>query len=227
MKLDDRLVAVADQIQSTTHVDIGSDHASLLVALLTQGDIQFGIAVENKQLPFDNSVRALRGLAAEVRFGDGLDPIVTGEAESLSICGLGAETIRDILVAYPDRIPERVVIQVFHKAELIRGWGLEHGFHLLSETVTTGKRRYTILSYRRSEDPQVGDPAYENIDRESALAFGPFVLKREDRQFDIQLQDEEAWWRKFDQLSPERALRLKLLQKVMANRQVEPLPRVI
>lgn len=97
LKLDDRLAAVADQIKSTTHVDIGSDHGSLLVALLNQDRIKFGIAVENKQRPFDNSVRALAGLPAEVRLGDGLNPIEIGEADSLSICGMGAESIRDIL----------------------------------------------------------------------------------------------------------------------------------
>ena len=65
------------------------------------------------------------------------------------------------------------------------------------------------------------DPAYEGVDREAALLFGPFVLKREDRQFDLQLQQEEAWWRKFDQLSDESAERLKLIRRVMADRNVE------
>ena len=224
MKLDDRLAAVAEQIQSTTHVDIGSDHGSLLVALLNQDRIKFGIAVENKQRPFDNSVRALAGLPAEVRLGDGLNPIEIGEADSLSICGMGAESIRDILLAHPDRIPDRVILQVYHKPELVRGWAIENDFHLIHESVTRGKRCYTILTFGRSENPQASDPAYEDVDRESALLFGPFVLKRQDRQFDIQLQDEEAWWRKFDRLSDSRTERLKLLRRMMADRGIEPLP---
>lgn len=218
MKLDDRLAAVADQIQSTTHVDVGSDHGNLLATLLNQRKVQFGIAVENKRLPFDNSMRGLRGLSAEVRFGDGLDPIQAGEVDSLSICGLGAETICDILLAHPDRIPDRVVIQVFHKAELIRAWAMRHGFHLVDEVVTAGKRRYTILSFIRSKDPGSSDPAYKGIDRESALAFGPFVLKRVDRQFDEQLKAEAAWWLQCDQLSPKREARLNLVRQVMINR---------
>ena len=221
VKLDDRLAAVAAQIRADTHADIGSDHGSLLVELLGCRRIQFGIAIENKQLPYENSVRALRGLNAEVRLGDGLETLEVGEVDSLSICGLGAESMRDILLAFPDRIPERLVLQVFHKPEIIRCWALENGFHLLDELATSGQRRYTIMSFGRANNPVKNDPAYEGVDREAALLFGPFVLKREDRQFDLQLQQEEAWWRKFDQLSDESAERLKLIRRVMADRNVE------
>ena len=224
-KLDDRLIAVAKQIRSKVHADVGSDHASLLVALLESGQIESGIAIENKQMPFENSVRALRDLSADVRFGDGLEVLKAGEADSLSICGLGSESIREILLAHPDRIPRRVVLQVFHKPQIIRRWALENGFHLLDEQVTKRKRPYTILSFCRAENSDDDDPAYEGIDLESAMLFGPFVLKRENRQFDLQLQNEEAWWRKFNHLSSESALRLGLLRKVMADRRIEPLPK--
>jgi len=223
VKLDDRLIAVAAQIRSETHADIGSDHGRLLVELLNSGSVKFGIAIENKQRPYLNSVEALRGLPADVRLGDGLSALKAGESDSLSICGLGAESIRSILLADPNRIPQRLVLQVFHKPEIIRTWGLDHGFHLIDEQVTRGRRPYTILSFCRADPPLRSDPAYEDIDRNLALLFGPFVLKREDRQFDIQLQNEEAWWRKFDRLSPQRAARLETIQTVMANRQIEPL----
>ena len=129
--------------------------------------------------------------------------------------------MRDILLAFPDRIPEKLVLQVFHKPEIIRCWALENGFHLLEDLTTSGQRRYTIMSFRKADNPVENDPAYEGVDRESALLFGPFVLKREDRQFDLQLQQEEAWWRKFDQLSDESSERLKLIRKVMVDRNVE------
>jgi len=220
-RLDDRLIAVATQIRSKTHVDIGSDHASLLAHLLDSRRIQNGIAIENKQLPYENSARALRDRSAEVRLGDGLDALQIGEANSLSLCGLGAESIRNILLAHPDRIPDHAVLQVFHKPEIIRAWAFNNGFHLQNEATTTGKRRYTILSYRRCEIAGSIDSAYQNVDRESALLFGPFVLQREDRQFDAQLQNEEAWWRKHVQLSKESAERLKLIRRVMKDRGIK------
>ena len=72
-RLDERLKTVARQIRSDTHVDVGSDHGHLLLALLKAGRIRKGIAIENKQLPFENSRKTLTGVNAEVRFGSGLD----------------------------------------------------------------------------------------------------------------------------------------------------------
>lgn len=223
MKLDHRLSAVARQISSATHADIGSDHATLQVALLQSGRIQHAIAIENKRLPYDNSIRALKGLSAEVRFGDGLNVLETGEADSLSICGLGAESVRDILLARPRRIPNHVVVEVCQKPGIVRRWGFEHGFHLLSDQTTPSRRPFTILSFKRAPNPLLADHAYENVDFESALTFGPFVLRREDRQFDLRLQQEEAWWRGFARLSNEASKRLGLVRKVMNDRCVSPL----
>ena len=222
VKLDNRLAAVAKLIRSTTHIDIGSDHGGLLVTLLRQGHIKYGIAVEDKQTPYNNSVRALRGLPAEVRFGDGLDPIQPGDACSLSICGMGAEHMQDILMAHPDRVPPRVVLQVFHKSEILRKWALENNFHLVDDLRTAGKRSFTIMSFVQSND--VDDPAYANLDREAAFLFGPFALTRPDPKFDDRLQDEEAWWRKRDRLTPSSAKRLRLIRSVMKDRQLNPLP---
>jgi tRNA (adenine22-N1)-methyltransferase len=222
-KLDARLAAVAAQISSTTHADIGSDHARLLVALLETGRIEQAIAIENNRLPFENSVRALNGLAAEVRFGDGLNALERGEADSLSLCGLGAESIRDILLAHPDRIPKRVVIEVCQKPEVIRRWAFGSGYHLLADQTTQGTRSFSIMCFQRAEAPLENDPAYMDVDCDAAFTFGPFVLKREDRQFDIQLQNEEAWWRRFDRLSPEATDRLSLLRQVMQDRCVRAL----
>lgn len=221
--LDVRLAAVAQQIRSSTHADIGSDHARLLVALLNYGRIERAIAIENKRRPFDNSVRALKGMCAEVRFGDGLGALEIGEADSLSICGLGAESVRDILLAHPQRIPSRVVVEVCQKPEIIRRWAFENGFHLTGEQTTPGRRSFTILSFERAPDSVPPDPAYENVDFESALIFGPFVLRRADRQFDLTLQNEEAWWRGCDRLSHDASDRLRLVRKVMNDRNVSPL----
>jgi len=218
-KLDLRLLTVAQQIRSKTHADIGSDHGGLLVWLLENGRVDFGIAIDDKQVPFENSIRALKNLPADIRYGDGLNALQKDEADSLSICG-----ICDILSAHPDRIPPRVILQVFHKPEIIRRWAMEHGFYLQNEQTTGGQRAYTVLTFERAADPSQLDPAYEGVDLESALLFGPFALKREDQQFDLKLQNEEAWWRNHRRLAAKPAQRLKLLRSVMADRGIKRLP---
>ncbi len=147
-KLDVRLIAVTQQIRSKTHADIGSDHGGLLVSLLNSGRIEYGIAIENNRQPFQNSIRALTGLAAEVRFGDGLRAIQPGEADSLSICGLGAKSMLRILTVHPLRIPTHVVLQINHDPEIIRQWALDNGYHLVDEQIAWGRRPYAILSLR-------------------------------------------------------------------------------
>ena len=100
-KLDTRLLTVARQIRSKTHADIGSDHGGLLVWLLGNGRVDFGIAIDDKQVPFENSVRALKNLPCDIRFGDGLNALQKDEADSLSICGIGAEKICCLLYTSP------------------------------------------------------------------------------------------------------------------------------
>lgn len=223
-KMDERLLAVASQIEAKVHADIGSDHANLLVWLLQDKAIDYGIAIENKRSPFENSVRALDGMVGDARLGDGLQMLHRNEADSLSICGLGSESIRDILLAHPYRVPDRVVLQVFHKPEILRRWALQNGFHLAKEIVTGGSRAYTILNFVRCSDATEIDPAYRNVDLEAALIFGPTALKQYDPQFDQFLSEQESWWRQHTRLGTESKKRLDLIRGVMADRKVARLP---
>ena len=83
--------------------------------------------------------------------------------------------------------------------------------------------RLSASSFCKAFNPSQPDPAYEGADLESALLFGPFALKREDHQFDLKLQNEEAWWRSYHRLAAQPAQRLKLLRNVMADRGIKPL----
>ena len=221
-KLDVRLIAVTQQIRSNTHVDIGSDHGGLLASTLGSGRVKYGIAIENKRQPFENSARALAGLPAEVRFGDGLHVLQSGEADSLSICGIGAESMLRILTAFPDRVPDHAVLQPNQKPELIRRWALNAGFHLVDEQIARGHLPYAILSFRRSNDCRTMDPAYQNVNQQAALLFGPHVLKRDDRQFDAQLLEEETYWSQFERLEPERRERLEIIRQLLSARGLTP-----
>jgi tRNA (adenine22-N1)-methyltransferase len=214
-KLDARLIAVTQQIRSACHVDIGSDHGGLLVSMLQSGRIQYGIAIENKQQPYLNSIQALVTLNAEVRFGDGLEPLAAGEAESLSICGMGAERMLTILEAFPQRVPHRVVLQPNSHPEIVRDWALRRGFHFRDEQITRGRRPFTILSFERAEQTITNDPAYDNLDRQTALLFGPLNLQRNDPALLKRLREEEAYWSRFERLKPEKIQRLNLIQNIL------------
>lgn len=214
-RLDVRLRAVAELIRAVTHVDVGSDHGGLLVNLLRTERVRRGIAIENKRQPYKNSHAALAGLNADVRFGDGLEVLAAGEADSLSICGMGGQSIARILSEFPDRLPDFIVLQPNRRPELVRQWGLEGSFHLVDEQIARGHWPYTILSYKRADASP--DVAYDDVDREAALLFGPLILKRFDDDFAAQLQEEQAYLRGFEQLADESRKRLLVIERILRD----------
>ncbi len=212
-RLDCRLKTVARQIRCRTHADIGSDHGHLLKALLAAGRIERGIAVENKRQPYENSRVTLAGWNADVRFGDGLQPLVAGEADCISICGMGGESIEVILDAFPDRLPPLLVLQPNKRPECVRRWGLRCGFHLVDEQVAVGHWPYQVLALKRADNQD--DPAYEGVDREAALLFGPLMIKRRETEFIDRLREEQDYLRRFDRLIDESRLRLEAIERVL------------
>ena len=236
-KLDDRLTEVAKRIRANVHVDIGSDHGKLLLSLLKNQQISLGIAIENNLRPFQNSSDALQvffpprpadGLApgvAEVRFGDGLAVLQPDEADSLSICGLGGRAIVRILSAHPDRVPEQLVVQPNNRPEVVRQWALANGYRLLDELIVGDEREFIVLEFKRHRDdgndynnskPNNAnqDPAYQDVNFESAILFGPLIIKRNDPALLEQLNEELVYWNQFSELKPPAAKRLKVIENL-------------
>ncbi|MGB1926264.1 MAG: tRNA (adenine(22)-N(1))-methyltransferase [Rubripirellula sp.] len=215
--LDLRLKTVAKQIHAECHADVGSDHGNLLVALLKTGRIKTAIAVENKRQPFENSRRALLGLKGEARFADGLKGLAAGEADSLSICGMGGASIVSILQADPDRIPPKIVLQPNRGEELVRRWAISNDFHLVEEQIAWGHWPYAVLTYRSGLGK---DPAYANDHREAALMFGPFNIRRCEPKFVEQLVEEHRYLRALKRLNNTTHRRLEMIEHLLHQKQL-------
>lgn len=188
-KLDERLLRVAAAIRSRVHADIGTDHALLPRYLLASGRVERVIAVEKNPGPLARARRELAGWGADVREGDGLEPLQAGEIDSLSLTGMGARSIASILAAHPDRLPELVVVQPNDDAHWLRTWGLASGYHLRHEELVQGRWLYEVLVLSRCPTP---DPAYDGLDPEVAQRFGPHLLRRRDPLLAERLGRERA-----------------------------------
>ncbi|WP_153558711.1 class I SAM-dependent methyltransferase [Roseimaritima sediminicola] len=219
-RLDQRLKLVARQIRARCHADIGSDHGHLLKALLAAGRIERGIAIENKRQPWANSQATLRGLPADVRFGEGLQPLRPGEADSASICGMGGRSIERILGEAPERIPERLVLQPNKHAEQLRRWAFAAGYHLQEELRTAGRRRFDVLVFVRGDGHP--DPVYDSLDREAALVFGPWHLRRWETWFVQQLQQQQRYLATLGGRDAVAGQRLAILDRLLAAREKHP-----
>jgi tRNA (adenine22-N1)-methyltransferase len=156
--------------------DIGSDHAYLPVALMRRGVIAAAVAGEVAQTPFRAAERTVRENELEewitVRLANGLAAIEAGDGiTAISICGMGGETIRDILDSSKARLngQERLILQPNGGEQPLRQWLMDNGYRILCEEVLRENRfDYEIIVAERS-----GPVRYSAEE----LYFGPLLMQ--------------------------------------------------
>ena len=158
--LSQRLERVAAHIPAGARLaDIGSDHAYLPVALMRRGAIAAAVAGEVAATPFQAANRTVadNGLTQHitVRLADGLAAIEAGDdITAVSLCGMGGETIRDILDSGRARLNgrERLILQPNGGEQPLRQWLMENGYQILHEELLRENRfYYEIIVAERAE----------------------------------------------------------------------------
>jgi len=145
-----RLERVAAHMPAGAHLaDIGSDHAYLPVALLRRGVIAAAVAGEVALTPLRAAERTVgeNGLEqlVSVRLANGLAAIEPEDGiTAISLCGMGGETIRDILDSGKARLSghERLILQPNGGEQPLRQWLMENGYRILCEEVLRENRFY-------------------------------------------------------------------------------------
>ncbi|KPY03999.1 Uncharacterized protein ALO57_04581 [Pseudomonas coronafaciens pv. oryzae] len=127
--------------------DIGSDHGYLPVALLNRGVIAAAVAGEVALTPFCAAERTVRendlDQQISVRLADGLAAIEAADGiTAVSLCGMGGETIRDILESGKARLSgqERLILQPNGGEQPLRRWLMENGYRIVGEEVLRENR---------------------------------------------------------------------------------------
>ncbi|RON05453.1 tRNA (adenine-N(1))-methyltransferase [Pseudomonas brassicacearum] len=172
-----RLERVAEHVPAGARLaDIGSDHGYLPVALMRRGAIAAAVAGEVALTPFCSAERTVRenGLDHQisVRLANGLAAIEPGDGiTAISICGMGGETIRDILDSGKTRLSgqERLILQPNGGEQPLRQWLMENGYRILCEEVLRENRfDYEIIVAERA-----GSVMYTAEE----LYFGPLQMQ--------------------------------------------------
>ncbi|MDX9667882.1 tRNA (adenine(22)-N(1))-methyltransferase TrmK [Pseudomonas sp. P5_152] len=172
-----RLERVAAHVPAGARLaDIGSDHGYLPVALMRRGAITAAVAGELASTPFHSAQRTVRdnGLQASisVRLANGLAAIeAADEISALTICGMGGETIRDILERGKTRLSgqERLILQPNGGEQPLRQWLMDNGYSILCEEVLRENRfDYEIIVAERT-----GPVSYSP----EQLYFGPLQMQ--------------------------------------------------
>ena len=145
-----RLERVAANVPAGARLaDIGSDHAYLPVALMRRGAITAAVAGEVATTPFHAAERTVRDNGLEqqitVRRANGLEAIEPQDAiTAISVCGMGGETIRDILENGKARLSgqERLILQPNGGEQPLRYWLMENGYRIVSEELLSENSFY-------------------------------------------------------------------------------------
>jgi tRNA (adenine22-N1)-methyltransferase len=183
-----RLERVAAHVPAGARLaDIGSDHGYLPVALMRRAAIEAAVAGEVALTPFQAAQRTVRenDLQARitVRQANGLAAINPADRiTAISICGMGGETIRDILESGKAYLSggERLILQPNGGEQPLRLWLMENGYRILSEEVLRESRfDYEIIVAERAE-------VVSYTDKE--LYFGPLQMQARSPAFLIKWQ---------------------------------------
>ncbi|WP_318654641.1 tRNA (adenine(22)-N(1))-methyltransferase [Pseudomonas fragariae (ex Marin et al. 2024)] len=187
-RLSMRLERVATHVPAGARLaDIGSDHGYLPVALLNRGVIAAAVAGEVALTPFCAAERTVRDNDLQdqvsVRLADGLAAIEAEDAiTAISLCGMGGETIRDILEAGKARLSgqERLILQPNGGEQPLRVWLMEHDYRIVSEEVLQENRfDYEIIVAERT-----GPVKYTAEE----LYFGPLQMQARSPAFLLKWQ---------------------------------------
>jgi tRNA (adenine22-N1)-methyltransferase len=172
-----RLERVAAQVPAGARLaDIGSDHGYLPVALMRRGAITAAVAGEVALTPFYAAERTVRendlSQHITVRLANGLAAIEPGDGiTAISLCGMGGETIRDILQSGKSHLSggERLILQPNGGEQPLRQWLMDNGYRICFEEVLRENRFfYEIIVAER------GDAVQYTAEE---LFFGPLQMQ--------------------------------------------------
>lgn len=136
--------------------DIGTDHAYLPIFLWEKAKIRKAVAVDVHEGPYRSACAAIqsRGLqeVIDVRYGDGLKPVGVGEVNTLTLAGMGGNTMLEIFAARPEvmRGVKDLVLQPQGAEGKVRLTLLQAGWQLKQEEYVAEEGRiYVVMHYSR------------------------------------------------------------------------------
>ena len=193
-ELDTRLFAAAELLGTgNTLADIGSDHAFLPIYMLKNQRIAHAIITDINDMPLKNSMDHVNQYRmqnyCEFRKGSGLEIIKDGDADLISICGMGGDLIAIIIKNGIDtaKSAEKLVLQPMTNHALLRKNITEMGFRIIDEKMIRDRHLfYQIFSVQKGDEKQ-----YKNeIDFEFSplLRYNKDETMREYIQFQLRVQ---------------------------------------
>lgn len=206
--LTPRLKIIADQInKNAVLADIGTDHAHLPIYLVENGIINNAVASDIRSGPLERAKQNVEKYGFEknisLRLASGLDGVKPDECDTISIAGMGGETIAEILnnAKWTNSKNYTLLLQPMTMISYLRKWLLQNGYEIIKETVCKeDKRRYVVITAKGGAEKQdiplekcvisnallKADGAYDYIshllEKENSVLDGLKQAKNSDKQ---------------------------------------------
>ncbi|HLQ40213.1 MAG TPA: tRNA (adenine(22)-N(1))-methyltransferase TrmK [Tetragenococcus sp.] len=198
--LSARLAQVAAFVPVSARLaDIGSDHAYLPIALVQSKKIDFAIAGEIAQGPFDSACQQIEKYQLEkqiiARLADGLLAIKNSDRiDTITICGMGGRLICSILTAGKKQanLPAgaQLILQPNNHELEVRRWLCEHGYVINKEAIVEDHGKiYEIIQATYGKKISY---------TEQEMYFGPLLMREKSEIF------QKKWHKKL--LSKEKVV---------------------
>lgn len=212
VNLGPRLQLVASYVPKGAHLgDIGTDHAYLPIYLWEQGRIHRAIAVDVHEGPYKSARSAIQSRnlneIIDVRFGDGLKPIELGEVNTLTLAGMGGNTMLEIFEAKPLVLNQvnTLILQPQGAEGKVRLTLLQKGWKLVHEQLVEEEGRiYVVMKFSRwdgfsyeemEEKVKQWDKLVHIENQEKILAklvwdMGPIVLEHPGPELKVLIEEQ-------------------------------------
>lgn len=189
-KLSERLKKVAHLInKGNTVADIGTDHGYLPIYIIKQNISSHVIGMDLRKGPLqkaqDNIMLFNVKDNVELRLSDGLDKLACGEADTVTICGMGGKLIQSILTKGKDKLNSDTQIIVSPQSEIeeFREFLQKQGFVTVSEYMLKEEGQfYLIIDCRiNNKATCINEDICDEIQRRTYYKYGKQLLKEKNQ----------------------------------------------
>lgn len=184
MLLDKRLKAVKKLIKSKSVIDIGTDHAYLLIDFCKQSLEHQGLAVEVTEGPLNNAQKSILsfGLKDQIKAvkSDGLinvDEKFIQQYQTIIIAGMGGNTISNIMKSQLSKFKNKqILLQANNGLYELREFLQANNFQIMTEKVVKERKKYYEIIECQFVSKQFTLSKAE-------LMFGPRLLNEQSNEF--------------------------------------------
>lgn len=183
-KISKRLQKVASLVKSGNVVaDIGTDHGYLPIYIIKQGISNRVIAMDVRKGPLQKAVDNVSQYGVkdniDIRLSDGLENLQTGEAQTVTICGMGGKLIQSILEKGKDKYDSTTQLILSPQSEIrdFRKYLVDNGFNTVGEHMLKEDGQYYLIIECMRDDCKKDSGLSDDLLCETHLRYGKMLLE--------------------------------------------------